>query len=189
MEYLKTEKNDKKPDIIPETKIGTLLEFYPELEEELLQMAPAFKKLRNPVLRKTVAKVANLRQVAETGKIPLRDLINRLREKSGLNKLDVPDGENADTGETPVWVARGEVIETFDARPLLAGGGHPVQQAMEAIGKLRPGELYLLKTPFLPAPLIDMAEKKGFRVWTEEASPDLFLNYFGRKSGGQEEAE
>ena len=39
----------------PETTIGALLEAYPELEGILVEMAPAFAKLRNPVVRRTVA--------------------------------------------------------------------------------------------------------------------------------------
>jgi hypothetical protein len=42
----------------PETTVGALLEAYPELERVLMEMAPAFAKLRNPVVRRTVAKVA-----------------------------------------------------------------------------------------------------------------------------------
>ncbi|MHC4830644.1 MAG: DUF1858 domain-containing protein [Planctomycetota bacterium] len=42
--------------ITPETKVAQLLQHYPELEETLIAMAPAFKKLRNPVLRRSVAK-------------------------------------------------------------------------------------------------------------------------------------
>lgn len=43
--------------ISPETKIGALLDRFPNLERALLEMAPEFKKLRNPILRKTVAKI------------------------------------------------------------------------------------------------------------------------------------
>jgi hypothetical protein len=40
--------------ISPETKIGALLEKFQDLEKPLLEMAPEFKKLKNPVLRKTM---------------------------------------------------------------------------------------------------------------------------------------
>ena len=44
----------------PETTVGAMIEAYPELESVLVEMAPAFAKLRNPVVRRTVAKVATL---------------------------------------------------------------------------------------------------------------------------------
>ena len=51
---------DKEVEITSQTKVAELLEHFPELEETLIAMAPPFKKLRNPVLRRSVAKVASL---------------------------------------------------------------------------------------------------------------------------------
>jgi len=48
--------------ITPETKLGELLERYPQLEQTLLDHSPAFAKLKNPLLRRTVAKVATLQR-------------------------------------------------------------------------------------------------------------------------------
>ncbi|HJZ98426.1 MAG TPA: DUF1858 domain-containing protein, partial [Candidatus Solibacter sp.] len=66
--------------IEPGTRIGSLLDAYPELEEVLIGMAATFEKLRNPVLRKTVGKVATLEQAAKIGGVGLRELVSRLRE-------------------------------------------------------------------------------------------------------------
>ncbi|MBT4095990.1 MAG: DUF1858 domain-containing protein, partial [Nitrospinaceae bacterium] len=55
--------------IEPSSKVGELLEHYPELEDVLIGMAPPFKKLKNPLLRKSVGKVATLRQAAAVGRI------------------------------------------------------------------------------------------------------------------------
>jgi hypothetical protein len=46
--------------ITPQTKVGELLDAFPELENVLIQIAPPFKKLRNPILRRTVARVTRL---------------------------------------------------------------------------------------------------------------------------------
>ena len=43
--------NEAKIPITPETKVGEMLEAYPQLEEVLLEISPTFRKLRNPVLR------------------------------------------------------------------------------------------------------------------------------------------
>jgi hypothetical protein len=50
--------------ILPSTKIGALLARYPELEDVLIGLAPPFKRLKNPFLRRGVAKVAPLEQAA-----------------------------------------------------------------------------------------------------------------------------
>ena len=57
--------------ITPDSKVGALLQEFPQLEEVLMRMSPAFGHLRNPILRKTVAKVATLRQIAKIGDVPL----------------------------------------------------------------------------------------------------------------------
>jgi hypothetical protein len=56
----------------PETTVGALLTAFPELEGVLIDMASAFAKLRNPVVRRTVAKVAKLEQVATIGGVNLQ---------------------------------------------------------------------------------------------------------------------
>lgn len=50
---------EKKPAITPETRVGELLDAYPQLEEALIRMAPAFAKPKNPLLRRTVARAGN----------------------------------------------------------------------------------------------------------------------------------
>ena len=55
---------DEPLQIQSSTKVGQLLDAYPELEEVLIKMAPPFKKLKNPILRKSIAKVATLQQAA-----------------------------------------------------------------------------------------------------------------------------
>ena len=53
--------------ITPKTRIYDLLKAYPELEETLIGSAPEFKKLRNPVLRKTITRITNISQAAIIG--------------------------------------------------------------------------------------------------------------------------
>jgi len=85
--------------ITPETKVAALLEAYPELEPVLIAAAPAFNKLSNPVLRRTIARVTSLRRAAEVAGIPMRELVVRLRAAAGRM--------TATEGITPA-TARGE---------------------------------------------------------------------------------
>ncbi len=64
-------------------KVLELIETYPELEDVLIEYAPAFKNLKNPVLRRTVAKIATLQQAAAIGGVKTEELINRLRKRGG----------------------------------------------------------------------------------------------------------
>jgi hypothetical protein len=168
--------NDR-PVISPDLKIGALLEAYPELEEVLITAAPAFAKLRNPVLRRTVARVTTLRQAARVGDLSLGELIGRLRRAAGCP--DEWQAEPEDVQEVrPTWLDSISVKDEYDARAEIEGGGHPLPVVLAALKQLQPGEGYALVTPFTPAPLIDRARQLGFRSWTEERGPEDFLTTF-----------
>jgi hypothetical protein len=62
---------DKEVEITSQTKVTELLEQFPEVEETFIAKAPPFKKLRHSVLRRSVAKVASLRQVASVGALSI----------------------------------------------------------------------------------------------------------------------
>lgn len=164
--------------ITPDTKVGELLAHYPQLEEVLVGISPAYQALRNPILRRTVAKVATLRQVAKVGAVPLGELINRLRSAVGVEPLvDGPEESSAHVAR-PSWAVASAVVRTFDARPLIESGGHPLPQVMADLAQLEVGQVYELLTPFEPAPLIDVARGKGFAAYSSHAGPGLVRTYF-----------
>ncbi len=171
--------------ITPETKLGKLLDRYPELEDELLNMSPAFAKLRNPVLRKTVAKVASLKQIAEVGNISLIDLINRLRQKVGIQEKfsESMDSEKTNS-DRPDWLNTNKIAKFLDARPIIESGGHPMEQMLRELATLKDGQVYQLNTPFLPTPLLDVLKNKGYLSWSEQIEAELVKNYFIKKPLG-----
>ncbi|HOG28201.1 MAG TPA: DUF1858 domain-containing protein [Vicinamibacterales bacterium] len=169
-----------RPPIAPETTVGSLLAHYPELEASLLALSPAYGALKNPVLRRTVAKVATLRQVAKVGNVPLPTLINRLRADAGQAPASCVDEADETALERPDWADPALVARTYDARPVIDAGGHPMPQVMRDWAGLRPGEVYELVTPFLPEPLVALAAEKGYRAWSVREGSDLVRTYFAR---------
>ncbi|WP_051522439.1 DUF1858 domain-containing protein [Porphyromonas gingivicanis] len=68
--------SEQKLLITPETTVADLLEYYPGLEQRLLELSPSFAKLKNPLLRRTVARITTLRRAAQVaGLMPLIWLI------------------------------------------------------------------------------------------------------------------
>jgi len=66
------------------TKIDDLLKEYPFLLEFFVNKSPKFSHLKNPIMRKTIGKVATLNQVASVGKIDLDELLGDIaREVRG----------------------------------------------------------------------------------------------------------
>ncbi len=57
------------------TKLGELLNAYPFLVDFLPSISPNYKKLKNPVLRRTMASRATLERIAEMGEMSVEDLI------------------------------------------------------------------------------------------------------------------
>ena len=55
-----------------------IINAYPELENELVNYVPAFEKLKNPLLRHTVAKVATLQQAATIGRVFTLEFLCRI---------------------------------------------------------------------------------------------------------------
>ncbi len=166
-----------KPDITPDTKVGALLDAYPELEEKLIELAPAFAKLRNPVLRKTVAKVATLRQAAQVGGVSIGTMITTLRRCAGLESTPVGDASSDSPTTPPSWFSLEKIAKTLDARPMLEAGQHPITIVMKDLDTLPAGAIYELITPFIPAPLLDMAKQKGYESWSVTESEDLVKSF------------
>ena len=153
--------------ITPETKVGELLAAYPALEETLVGLAPAFSKLKNPILRKTVARVATLAQAARVGGVEVRTLVGALRQAAGLPG-EPTAAEAAAAGEVldapPAWHDEAMVAARIDADEILAKGDHPLGAVQAAAASLPKGGELLLLSGFLPAPLVDAMRKKGFET-------------------------
>jgi TusA-related sulfurtransferase len=154
----------------PETRVAELLEAHPEAEEILIGMAPQFKALKNPVLRRTVARVATLEQAAKVGGLQVRDLVLKLRHELGV----AGDVEILETGgtislEAPPWVSF-DAETNIDGGALLDAGETPIARASAALAEIRPGEVLVISAPFQPAPLIDSLRTKGHDVFAREES-------------------
>lgn len=165
--------------ITPRTKIYDLLEDYPELEETLIAAAPQFKKLTNPILRKTVTRITSLSQAATIGEIKVEELVNTLRQKVGQVNVD----HSGDTGhsyntERPDWFHADSVKNTIDISDMLNAGEQPVHEVLSAIKKLNPGEILEIKAPFIPAPLIDKSLSLNYKHWLIKQSDEDYLVFF-----------
>jgi hypothetical protein len=163
--------------ITPRTKVSELIEAYPDLHDVLVEYLPAFKKLKNPVLRKTVARITTLQQAAAAGNVSVEELINHLRKEVGQ---DLFSGGSAPayTTEEPDWFAEELLQSEFDAKEMLAAGEQPVNQVMADLSSLNRGAIYKLVAPFVPTPLVDKASSLGLSHWIKRTDDEEFIVYF-----------
>lgn len=159
--------------ISPKTKVGELLDAYPHLESVLIEMSPAFEKLKNPILRKTVARVATLQQIAVVGGLKVDAIINRLRKETGQSDEESGNADNDYLSiAPPEWYAAGKITQKFDASPLINSGGSPMKEILHYTNLLKEDEIFELRTPFIPAPIIYILKEKGFKVHSVQNEGD-----------------
>lgn len=167
--------------ITPKTKIYDLLEAYPQLEDVLIALAPPFKKLKNPVLRRTITKITTLNQAATIGSLNVEELVNTLRKEIGQENIrELSETETAYQTDRPNWFEEKKVVNSIDIRDMLHAGEQPVHEVLSAIKKLGDGELLEVITPFIPAPLLDKSLSLNYRHWLKKESDDKFVIYFGK---------
>jgi hypothetical protein len=103
--------------ISPQTRVGELLDNYPELEQVLFELSPAFAKLRNPILRKTIARVATLQQAAMVGKLKVDDLVNRLRKEVGQELFTGSAEQGNVSTSPPAWFDESKIHHQCRQQP------------------------------------------------------------------------
>ncbi len=166
----------EKPIITPNTKVREILDHYPELEPLLLELTPAFRKLKNPVLRNTIARVTSLRQAAAVGNISVDKVVNSLRKAAGMDEMSLTD-EGKDESVKPVWFDETKIAGKLDARKLLEAGKEPLGDVLKETTKMEKGQIFMFSAPFYPAPLIDKLRSLGFECWTDKKDEQNYDNY------------
>jgi len=164
--------------ITPETKIGDFLAAHPDQQEALIARVPEFAKLRNPVLRRTVAKLATVEHAARMAGLPTAELVRFLRELAGeTGEVPITTGPAPAAELRPDWARSSAVRSTLDTDALLATGEHPLARARRVLLTLAPGEAMQLLSPFRPEPLLDLFRQEGTPCWCEAEGTGRFRTW------------
>jgi hypothetical protein len=169
-------------EISPSTTVHALLSEYPDLEDKLIALAPPFKKLRNPALRKSVAKIATLKNIAAVGNIPLTELINNINLEIGQPvSKEIYEDEVYFTAK-PDWFSADKVAVSLVEGEVGDKEKMTVVAVLREAKKLQKGEIIELTTIFLPAPGIDSMKAKGYSVWTRKGEGNIIRTYFMKEN-------
>ncbi len=165
-------------EITLETKIADLLNDYEGMKEILIKINPKFKKLNNPVLRRTLAKVAGVKQAAIVGGMDPMDLLNQLRVAVGQTPIDAKlnEPQAKDNHHVPHWIAY-PPKHKLNANTLLDEERNPLAELHKAIKSIDNEEVITIESDFRPQPLIDEMEKANHEVFVEEKKPEHFITY------------
>ena len=72
------EKQKFEGELTRDTVLGPLVKKYPYIRKFLISLNPKYKKLKNPILFKTMSGIANLAMIAERGEMVLDELLLHL---------------------------------------------------------------------------------------------------------------
>lgn len=164
-----------------QTKIAALLKHHPDALETIVALAPDFKKLRNPILRKLMAGRTSIAMASKVGGCRPEDFFRALAPLGFELDEAAPIVDEAPTGSPmPQYLKSIEQnkIVRFDVRSILAGGSDPLKQIQQKVKELQAGEVLLIVNNFEPVPLIKLLEKQGFQSWVNPVSDETIETWF-----------
>lgn len=156
-------------EITAQSKLFDVLEAYPDLEAQIVKIAPPFQNLKNPILRRTVGKLASIEKVAQIGGMDVDHLVNTLRRAAGQTELSAAAApqlvvEVPPSADDPEWI-HGQPQFTLDGTALLQRGEVPLGRVNELLAQLAPGGYLLLVTNFEPSPILEALQKQNRQVF------------------------
>jgi len=164
-------------EITLETKIADLLNNYEGMKEILIDINPKFEKLNNPILRRTIAKVAGVKQAAIVGGMEPLELLNKLRLAVGQEPLENVEYESAQQNkEIPNWITQ-QPKKQLNANQILDEDKNPLAQLHKAIKEISDGEIVVIESDFKPEPLIEEMQKANHEVFCDEIKSEHFITY------------
>jgi uncharacterized protein (DUF2249 family) len=171
----------RKTMISRDTKVGKMLKEHPQALEVLLEASAHFRKLQNPILRKTLAPRVTIEQAAQIAGVNLSELLQRLNKKIGANmpiaeapSVAPPAQRDA---ERPEILNKLQPVE-LDVRPILQGGTDPLKTILKTIEQLAPDQYLHLLNSFEPIPLYTVLGKRGFEHFTEFIDGTFHVHFY-----------
>jgi TusA-related sulfurtransferase len=164
-------------------RISAVLGRDPRMLGVLLACSPAFGHLRNPLLRKTMARLATVEHAARVAQIDPQVLLARLN--AALAGESVPDAPIRRL-DAPAEPARPDVLARLspdeivecDVREDLRAGREPLNRILTAARTVSDGQALRLRANFEPVPLYPVLARKGFAHFTERLADDDWCVWF-----------
>ena len=177
-----------------------MLRDHPELLDVFVAQAPEFKRLTNPLMRRTFARMATVAQAADVARMPVQSLLNALNGALGFpidaevpshgpdSRRPAPPAHPRPRHPRPGWVAP-PWSPTVDARDMQRQGQDPFFVLMDTARGVALGEVMQLRNTFLPSPCYGVLGKKGFEHYAQRLAEDDWLISFYRSRAGDAEAD
>lgn len=182
--------------IQPSDRVAEVLRQDERLLEILIGISPVFEGLRNPLLRRTMGRVATVEQAARVAGVDPEMLAERLnralrghapaapaaREVPGARSLPEREGPSSTMPASLAAIPAERVVD-LDVREDLRRGQEPFSRIMAARKEVSEGGVLRLRAIFEPVPLYAVMAKQGFDHWTEQLAEDDWRVWFHPSAG------
>lgn len=183
--------------ITRDSKIKEVLAFDEEkMIRTLMWIAPEFKRLQYPKLRRAMAGRVSVSQAARIARVPLTEMLYALNLAVGENETEISEElslftqkdlqyDDANLPTKPIEIATvketHENVVFVDLTRQADENRDPMPAIAKGLASLKqPGGILLLRHPFDPIPLRDMFARRGFASWAEERKLGDWFIYFYR---------
>jgi TusA-related sulfurtransferase len=181
--------------ITPDERVSKVLQRDERLVDVFAAAAPAFSRLRSPVMRRTMARLVSVEQAARMAGLDSAELVARLNtalaELSGHAEAPAPAApgrteEKTTMNDTPVVLDIAQALATLppervveaDVREDLRNGQEPFSRIMAARQTVPADGVLKLRAIFEPVPLYRVMEKQGLEHYTEKLAEDDWVVWF-----------
>ncbi|MCO5259633.1 MAG: DUF2249 domain-containing protein [Crocinitomicaceae bacterium] len=171
------------------TKIAQLLKHHPDALETIITIAPDFKKLRNPILRKLMAGRTTIAMASKIGGCKPEDFFKALAplgfEVDTVRTVSEDTPENKPMPAYLKSLAANQLVH-FDVRAMLASGEDPLKSIQQKVNALNPGQALLIVNNFEPVPLIKLLERQGYSAYVRFVDSETIETYFYKENATSE---
>ena len=172
--------NNKALKIDANTKISAILKENPDAIAVIAGINKHFKKLQNPILRKTLAHRVSIKDAAKIGGVDVDTFLRKLQEIG----FEIAEKETtpSQTKETnPTSIKDQAPTLTLDVRPDIEAGKDPFKKIMSTIKELKEGDILKVINSFEPIPLINLLRQKGFSAEVDRPEPGMVVTFFRKE--------
>jgi uncharacterized protein (DUF2249 family) len=161
-----------------DTVVADAIQRDPEVLERLIALSAKFARLRNPVVRRTMARLATLADAARIAGLPVCRVVSAANGAADAAPEVVVAAESAGPDKAegrPDWFCLVDEAGAarLDVRPILNAGKDPLLRIMAVARTVRDGGALIIDAPFDPAPLRRVLARKGFVSHAMGVTPDL----------------
>ncbi len=165
------------------TRVSDLINFNTESIDAIASINKLFIKLKNPILRKVLAKRVSISDAAKVGGVTVEDFYKVLRPLGFESEVIEFDKENKPKTEYKLAVMNVDNLDKskiteLDVRDEIASGNDPFAIIMDAIKKVPEGNTLKLINVFEPIPLINKLNKKGWESFVDSSHDGMIITYF-----------